>query len=289
LGDQHGNFLHLFERECSVQRRHQKMIEETPSPLMTPELRKKMGEYAVEAARAVNYEGAGTIEFLVDNDLNFYFLEMNTRLQVEHPITERVTGIDLVKQQIHIAEGLPLNFKQENLKQSGHAIECRIYAEDSDNNFMPNPGKIYNITQPLGLGVRTDGYVYEGYEIPIYYDSMISKLIVWAENRSEAIERMKRALYEYKITGVKTSIKFLERIMETEDFRSGNYDTNFIEKNKEILLAESKCPSECEDMVIIASYIEYLDQLNVAQTSKEMYPAQNRWKKYTYQKNFERL
>lgn len=289
LGDQHGNFLHLFERECSVQRRHQKMIEETPSPLVTPELRKKMGDYAVEAARAVNYEGAGTIEFLVDNDLNFYFLEMNTRLQVEHPITERVTGIDLVKQQIHIAEGLPLTIKQENLKQSGHAIECRIYAEDSDNNFMPNPGKIYNITQPLGLGVRTDGYVYEGYEIPIYYDSMISKLIVWAENRIEAIERMKRALYEYKITGVKTSIKFLERIMETEDFRSGNYDTNFIEKNKEMLLAESKCPSECEDMVIIASYIEYLDQLNVAQTSKEMYPAQNRWKKYTYQKNFERL
>lgn len=289
LGDQHGNFLHLFERECSVQRRHQKMIEETPSPLMTPELRNKMGEYAVEAARAVNYEGAGTIEFLVDNDHNFYFLEMNTRLQVEHPITERVTGIDLVKQQIMIAEGQPLKITQEKLKQSGHAIECRVYAEDPDNNFMPNPGKIYNITQPLGLGVRTDGYVYEGYEIPIFYDSMIAKLIVWAENRAEAIDRMKRALYEYKITGVKTSIKFLERIMDTEDFRSGNYDTNFIEKNKDILLDQSKCPSECEDMIIIASYIEYLDRLNIAQTSKEMFPAQNRWKKYTYQKNFERL
>lgn len=289
LGDQHGNFLHLFERECSVQRRHQKMIEETPSPLMTPELRVKMGEYAVEAARAVNYTGAGTIEFLVDNDLNFYFLEMNTRLQVEHPITERVTGIDLVKQQILIAEGHPLKFKQEQLRQTGHAIECRIYAEDTDNNFMPNPGKIYNITQPLGLGVRTDGYVYEGYEIPIYYDSMISKLIVWAENRTEAIERMKRALYEYKITGVKTTIKFLERIMDTTDFRSGNYDTNFIEKNKEQLLAATKCNEDCEDMVIIATYIEYLDQLNIAQTSKEMYPAKNRWKKYTYQKNFERL
>jgi len=289
LGDQHGNFLHLFERECSVQRRHQKMIEETPSPLMTPELRKKMGEYAVEAARAVNYTGAGTIEFLVDNNLNFYFLEMNTRLQVEHPITERVTGIDLVKQQIMIAEGHPLKFKQEQLRQTGHAIECRIYAEDTDNNFMPNPGKIYNITQPLGLGVRTDGYVYEGYEIPIYYDSMISKLIVWAENRSEAIERMKRALFEYKITGVKTTIKFLERIMETPDFRSGNYDTNFIEKNKEKLLEATKCAADCEDMVIIATYIEYLDQLNISQTSKEMYPAKNRWKKYTYQKNFERL
>jgi acetyl-CoA carboxylase biotin carboxylase subunit len=289
LGDQHGNFIHLFERECSVQRRHQKMIEETPSPLMTPELRKKMGEYAVEAARTVNYEGAGTIEFLVDNDLNFYFLEMNTRLQVEHPITERITGIDLVKQQILIAEGHPLSITQDKLRQTGHAIECRIYAEDSDNNFMPNPGKIYNITQPLGLGVRSDGYVYEGYEIPIYYDSMISKLIVWAENRTEAIERMKRALYEYKITGVKTSIKFLERIMDTDDFRSGNYDTNFIEKNKATLLADTKCTPECEDMVIIAAYIEYLDRLNIAQTSKEMYTAQNRWKKYTYQKNFERL
>ena len=289
LGDQHGNVLHLFERECSVQRRHQKMLEETPSPLMTPELRLKMGGYAVEAARAVNYSGAGTIEFLVDNDLNFYFLEMNTRLQVEHPITERVTGIDLVKQQILIAEGHPISFSQDQLKQTGHAIECRIYAEDSDNNFMPNPGKIYNITEPLGFGVRTDGYVYEGYEIPIHYDSMISKLIVWAENRTEAIERMKRALYEYKITGVKTSIKFLERIMDTPDFRSGNYDTNFIEKNKDMLHAAYKCSEDCEDMVIIATYIEYLDQLNIAQTSKQMYPAKNRWKKYTYQKNFERL
>lgn len=289
LGDQHGHVLHLFERECSVQRRHQKMLEETPSPLMTPELREKMGRYAVEAAKAVNYAGAGTIEFLVDNDHNFYFLEMNTRLQVEHPITERVTGIDLVKQQILVAEGHPLAFTQDQLRQSGHAIECRIYAEDPDNNFMPNPGKIYNITEPLGFGVRTDGYVYEGYEIPMYYDSMISKLIVWAENRAEAIERMKRALYEYKITGVKTSIKFLERIMDTEDFRSGNYDTNFIEKNSENLQSPSKCSEDFEDMVIIAAYIEYLDQLNIAQTSKQMYPAKNRWKKYTYQKNFERL
>jgi acetyl-CoA carboxylase biotin carboxylase subunit len=289
LGDQHGNVVHLFERECSVQRRHQKMIEETPSPLMTPELRIKMGECAVNAAKAVNYEGAGTIEFLVDNELNFYFLEMNTRLQVEHPITERITGIDLVKQQILIAEGQALKLSQDKLRQTGHAIECRIYAEDSDNNFMPNPGRIYNITQPLGLGVRTDGYVYEGYEIPIHYDSMISKLIVWAENRTEAIDRMKRALYEYKITGVKTSIKFLERIMDTEDFRSGNYDTNFIEKNRAVLLEEKKCSTETEDMIIIASYIEYLDQMNIAKVSKQMYTAQNRWKKYTYQKNFERL
>ncbi|HCR89069.1 MAG TPA: acetyl-CoA carboxylase biotin carboxylase subunit, partial [Prolixibacteraceae bacterium] len=218
-----------------------------------------------------------------------YFLEMNTRLQVEHPITERVTGIDLVKQQILVAEGEELSFKQEDLFQRGHAIECRIYAEDSDNNFMPNPGKIHNINQPLGLGVRTDGYAYEGYEIPIYYDSMISKLIVWAQNRDEAIERMKRALYEYKITGVKTSIKFLERIMDSGDFRSGNYDTNFIEKNHEFLLARSPSADDCEDMVIIATYIEFIDQINRSYTNKELYPAQNRWTKYTYKKNFERL
>ena len=289
LGDQHGNVLHLFERECSVQRRHQKMIEETPSPLMTPELREVMGRHAVEAARTVHYVGAGTIEFLVDNDLNFYFLEMNTRLQVEHPITERVTGVDLVKQQILIAEGQELSFKQEDLFQQGYSIECRIYAEDSDNNFMPNPGKINNINQPLGFGVRTDGYAYEGYEIPIYYDSMIAKLIVWAQNRSEAIERMKRALYEYKITGVKTSIKFLERIMDCDDFRSGNYDTDFIEKNKEFLFSTPSCSNSSEDMVIIAAYIEFLDHMNRSYAAKELYPAKNRWTKYTYKKNFERL
>ena len=289
LGDQQGNVVHLFERECSVQRRHQKMIEETPSPLMTPELREIMGRHAVEAAQAVHYVGAGTIEFLVDNDLNFYFLEMNTRLQVEHPITERVTGIDLVKQQILVAEGQALSFGQADLFQRGHAIECRIYAEDPDNNFMPNPGKIYNINQPLGLGVRTDGYAYEGYEIPIYYDSMISKLIVWAQNRDEAIERMKRALYEYKITGIKTSIKFLERIMDSDDFRSGNYDTNFIEKNNDFLLSTPSCTSNSENMVIIAAYIDFLDQMNRSYVNKELYPAKNRWANYTYKKNFERL
>lgn len=289
LGDQHGNVVHLFERECSVQRRHQKMIEETPSPLMTPELRETMGKHAVEAAKAVNYVGAGTIEFLVDNNLNFYFLEMNTRLQVEHPITERVTGIDLVKQQIRIAEGNQIKFKQEDLHQKGHAIECRIYAEDSDNNFMPSPGKIHNINQPLGLGVRTDGYAYEGYEIPIYYDSMISKLIVWAQNRDEAIARMRRALYEYKITGVKTSIGFLERIMDSEDFNSGNYDTNFIEKNRDFLLGRPPYSEEMQDMVIIASYIEFLDHINRSYSSKELYPAKNRWQEYNSKKNFERL
>lgn len=289
MGDQHGNVVHLFERECSIQRRHQKMVEETPSPLMTPELRKKMGDSAVEAAKAVNYYGAGTIEFLVDNSLNYYFLEMNTRLQVEHPITERVTGMDLVKKQIEVAEGKELNLKQEDLVQVGHAIECRIYTEDSDNNFMPSAGRIHSIEQPLGLGVRTDGYVYEGYEIPIHYDSMISKLIVWAQTRHEAIQRMRRALYEYKITGVKTSLKFLERIMDSSDFVNGKYDTNFIEKNRGTLMEKEACDGECQDMVIIATYFDFMNRKNKVMSNKELNPAKNRWKKYTYQKNFDRL
>jgi len=289
LGDQHGNVIHLFERECSIQRRHQKMVEETPSPLLTPELREQMGNHAVKAAKAVQYFGAGTIEFLVDNDLNYYFLEMNTRLQVEHPITERVTGVDLVKQQILIAEGEELSLKQKDLSQLGHAIECRVNAEDPDNNFSPNPGRIHSITEPLGLGVRTDGYVYEGYEIPIYYDSMISKLIVWAQNREEAIQRMRRALYEYKITGIKTSLKFLERIMDSADFQEGKYNTGFIEKNKEVLFKEKEYDSETVDMVILATYIDYLNRLNKIIPSKQLNPAENRWKKYTYQKNFDRL
>ena len=261
LGDSHGNVIHLCERECSVQRRHQKVVEETPSPLMTPELREEMGRAAVAAAKAVDYEGAGTIEFLVDNNRNFYFLEMNTRLQVEHPITERVIGIDLVKEQINIANGLEISLKQEEVTQKGHAIECRIYAEDPDNNFMPSPGLIKHITEPLGLGVRTDGYVYEGYEIPIYYDPMISKLIVWGQTRDEAINRMKRALYEYKITGVKTSIKFLERILDTPDFVQGNYDTHFIENNKEFLALDNKCNETCEDLALITAFVDYFNKI----------------------------
>lgn len=286
LADQHGNVIHLFERECSIQRRHQKMVEETPSPLMTPELRKKMGESAVKAAKAVNYTGAGTIEFLVDNDLNYYFLEMNTRLQVEHPITERVTGVDLVKQQIKIAQGEILEYKQEDLYQRGHSIECRIYAEDPDNNFIPSPGKIYKISEPLGLGVRTDGYVYEGYEIPIYYDPMISKLIIWGKNRDESINRMRRALYEYKITGIKTSIKYLERIMNNPNFIAGKYDTHFIEDNQE-QLTENPERKEFSDMVIIAAFIDYLQKISSRQeNNKEFALPQSRWKKIPYINHF---
>lgn len=286
LADEHGNVVHLFERECSIQRRHQKMIEETPSPLMTKELREKMGKSAVDAAKAVNYTGAGTIEFLVDNSLNYYFLEMNTRLQVEHPITERVTGIDLVKQQIKVAEGQALEFIQEDLFQKGHSIECRIYAEDPDNNFMPSAGKIYKISEPLGLGVRTDGYVYEGYEIPIYYDPMISKLVIWGKTREESIQRMRRALYEYKITGVKTSIKYLERIMSNQNFIDGNYDTHFIEKNQHDLMNFKSC-EDCGDMVIIAAYIDYLQKIsNTTENKKEFASAQSRWKKIPYINHF---
>ncbi|MDA3929326.1 MAG: acetyl-CoA carboxylase biotin carboxylase subunit [Prolixibacteraceae bacterium] len=291
LADEHGNVIHLFERECSVQRRHQKVVEETPSPLMTPELRKKMGEQAIAAARSVNYVGAGTVEFLVDDDHNFYFLEMNTRLQVEHPITERVTGVDLVKQQIIIASGLPMTWKQEDLKQFGHAIECRIYAEDPDNNFMPSPGVIKHITEPLGLGVRTDGYVYEGYEIPIYYDPMISKLIVWAQTRDEAIQRMKRALFEYKITGVKTSIPFLKRIMDTSDFVSGTYNTHFIPNNEDYLMTREDCNQECEDIAMFVAYLDYAEKLNSSKLgiTKDNFNAVSSWKEYSKSKSVNRF
>jgi acetyl-CoA carboxylase, biotin carboxylase subunit len=290
LGDKYGNIIHLCERECSVQRRHQKIIEETPSPIMTPELREEMGEAAIAAARSVNYEGVGTIEFLVDDNLNYYFLEMNTRLQVEHPITERVVGVDLVKEQIRVANGEPLQIKQKSIRQLGHAIECRIYAEDPDRNFMPSPGLVRYISEPRGLGIRTDGYVYPGYEIPIYYDPMISKLIVWDRTRKGAIDRMQRALYEYKISGVKTSIKFLRNIMKHPGFASGKYNTHFIENNFDELVADSQaCGSECEDIAVITAFVDYIDKLDKLTTVH--LPVQNGsyWKKYGRSKNIVRI
>jgi acetyl-CoA carboxylase biotin carboxylase subunit len=228
---------------------------------MTPEVRDDMGKHAVAAAKAVNYSGAGTIEFIVDDDLNYYFLEMNTRLQVEHPITERVVSVDLVKEQIKIANNEVLSLKQDELVQNGHAIEARIYAEDPDNNFMPNPGLIKHITEPLGLGVRHDGYVYEGYEIPIHYDPLISKLIVWAPTRDEAIERMKRALYAYKITGIKTSIPFLNRIMDVPAFKSGRYNTHFIQDNEALLMEKEEPSQKLKDIASIAAFFNYLERL----------------------------
>jgi len=289
LADHQGNVIHLFERECSIQRRHQKVIEETPSPLMTPELRDEMGKFAIAAARAVNYEGAGTIEFIVSDALEYYFLEMNTRLQVEHPITERVVGVDLVKEQIDIANGLPLNFRQEELRQDGHAIQCRIYAEDTDHNFMPQPGVVTHITVPLGLGVRYDGYVYEGYEIPIYYDPLISKLISWGKTRPESIDRMRRALYEYKITGVKTNIKFLERIMDIPDFIGGKYNTHFIEQNHEKLFDSKLCTTELEDMAMIACFIDYLDKIQKIQPQKFTEEFASTWKDFGRKRSVLRL
>jgi len=282
LGDEHGNIVHLFERDCSVQRRHQKVVEETPSPFITEEVRQAMTDRATAAAASVNYTGAGTVEFLVDTNMNFYFLEMNTRLQVEHPITERTTGIDLVKAQINIANGLPLPFKQKDIRKHGHAIECRIYAEDPENNFMPGAGKVLHITEPLGLGVRTDGYIYEGYEITVYYDPLISKLIVWAQDREEAVARMKRALFEYKITGIKTNIQFLERIMNTTDFIKGSYDTHFIENNEDFLLKGDLCPDDylCEDLAMIMAYLDHKTNTEKKTQFSKKQTNKSNWKEF---------
>jgi acetyl-CoA carboxylase, biotin carboxylase subunit len=281
LADQHGTVLHLGERDCSVQRRHQKVVEETPSTILTPQIRKEMGEQAIAAARAVDYYGAGTIEFLVDDQLNYYFLEMNTRLQVEHPITERVTGLDLVKEQILIAMGEKLQYKQEDIRHHGHAIECRIYAEDPENNFRPSPGIIKHITEPLGFGVRCDGHAYEGYEIPIHYDPLITKLISWAPDRQQAINRMRRALYEYKITGIKTNIPFLERIIESDDFIKGKYDTNFIEKNKDFLMTRAPLDQHIEDIALITAFIDYQERLDLSADTIQKCGISNKWKSYT--------
>lgn len=289
LGDKHGNVVHLFDRECSVQRRHQKIVEESPSPFINDEVRLAMGEIAVKAAKSVNYVGAGTIEFLVDKDMNFYFLEMNTRLQVEHPITEEVLGIDLVKEQINIADGRKLRFKQEGIRQRGHAIECRICAEDTENGFIPTAGVINNVRTPQGIGVRVDSFIYDGYEIPIYYDSMLSKLIVWATQRKYALERMRRVLYEYKITGIKTNIDYLRRIMDTRDFVKGDYTTHFIDENQE-RLQNTPDEDEAEKMAVIAAYIDYIVNKNSGQTqpTTDQRPI-SRWRAFAKQKGVLRI
>jgi acetyl-CoA carboxylase biotin carboxylase subunit len=227
VGDQFGKACHLSERDCSIQRRHQKLLEETPSPFMTPELRDAMGDAAVKAALAVKYEGVGTVEFLVDKDRNFYFMEMNTRIQVEHPITEEVIDYDLIREQILVAAGIPISGK--NYYPNLHAIECRINAEDPYNNFRPCPGKITNLHIPGGHGVRVDSHVYAGYTIPPNYDSMIAKLITIAQTREEAIAKMYRALSEFVIEGVKTTIPFHLKLMQNDDFKAGNYTTKFLE------------------------------------------------------------
>ncbi len=228
LGDTHGNIVYLFERECSIQRRHQKVIEEAPSSVLTPEIRKAMGECAVNVGKACDYVGAGTVEFLLDENKNFYFLEMNTRLQVEHPVTEMITGLDLVKEQIKVARGEKLSFKQEDLKITGHSVEVRVYAEDPTNNFLPDIGKLVTYKRPQGLGVRVDDGFEEGMDIPIYYDPMIAKLVTFGKDREEAINRMIRAIDDYQIVGVETTLSFCKFVLKHKAFTSGNFDTHFI-------------------------------------------------------------
>ncbi|EHA60544.1 acetyl-CoA carboxylase biotin carboxylase subunit [Synechococcus sp. WH 8016] len=230
LADRHGNVVHLGERDCSIQRRHQKLLEEAPSPALDPELRRRMGDAAVAAARSINYEGAGTVEFLLDRSGGFYFMEMNTRIQVEHPVTEMVTGIDLIAEQLRIAGGEPISVRQEDIQMNGHAIECRINAEDAQHNFRPAPGRITGWLPPGGPGVRVDSHVYTGYDIPPFYDSLIGKLIIWAPNRPAALERMKRALNECAITGIPTTVDFHLRMLDRPEFQRGDVHTKFVEE-----------------------------------------------------------
>ncbi len=260
--DKHGNAIHMFERECSIQRRHQKVIEESPSLAINDEVRHKMGEAAIKAVAAANYDSVGTVEFLVDKDMNFYFLEVNTRLQVEHPVTEMVTGIDIVKLQIEIAEGKPIPYKQKEIKQVGHAIECRIYAEDPDNNFMPSPGFITGLRLPGGPGVRVDSGVYSRGEVPLYYDPMVAKLVVWDETREDAIARMKRALEEFVVKGIKTTIPFHQKVMRNEDFIKGNISTEFIDK--EVLVEPQKREGSKEAALAAAAIKEFLREKELA-------------------------
>ena len=242
FADEHGNTVYLGERECSVQRRHQKVLEECPSPIVSHDMRQRMGEVAVRVAQAAKYTNAGTVEFLVDEQRNFYFLEMNTRLQVEHPVTEIVTGLDLVHLQIHIAAGEPLPFQQKDVTLRGHAIECRVYAEDPDNNFFPSPGKITMLIAPSGPGIRRDSGMYEGWNVPMDYDPLLAKLIGYGETREQAIARLQRALYEYFVGGIKTNLSLFRRILQDADFRAGKLHTGFLDR----LLSEPKPPAALE-------------------------------------------
>lgn len=252
FGDKHGNVVHLFERECSIQRRHQKVVEEAPSSVLTPEKRKAMGEAAINVAKSADYYGAGTVEFILDDKLNFYFLEMNTRLQVEHPVTEEITGLDLVKLQIKIAEGEKIPFRQEDLKMNGHAVEVRVYAEDPANNFLPDIGTLKTYKRPQGHGIRVDDGFEQGMTIPFYYDPMIAKLICHAESREAAIEKTIRAIEEYEITGLETTLGFCQFVMQHEAFRSGNFDTRFVENYFTPEVLQSARP---EDEQLIAALL----------------------------------
>lgn len=261
MADNHGNVCYLFERECSIQRRHQKVVEEAPSSVLTPEIRKAMGECAVQVAKACNYSGAGTVEFLLDENLNFYFLEMNTRLQVEHPVTEMITGIDLVKEQIRVARNEKLSFTQENLKINGHSIEVRVYAEDPLNNFLPDVGMLSVYERPSGNGVRVDDGFEQGMNIPIYYDPMIAKLIVHAENRDAAIQKMTRAIDDYRIAGVETTLSFCRFAINHDAFTSGKFDTHFVKHFFTTdVLNQSLTSDESEVAALFSAYASLTSQ-----------------------------
>ncbi len=277
LADTQGNTVHVFERECSVQRRHQKVVEESPSPFIDDKIRHAMGQVAVKAAASVGYVGAGTIEFMVGADRNFYFLEMNTRIQVEHPITEMVTGIDLVQAQLRIASGEPLPWRQEDIRQRGHAVECRIYAEDPIT-FFPSPGKISLLRVPSGIGIRDDSSVYEGAEVTVHYDPMISKLVAWGTDRDEAIRRMLRALAEYRIQGPTTNIAFHKWVLEHPRFRGGDYDTNFIPQEFKGLPAAAD-GNDPDAIAIVAAAVAMIERQHAAVAShKGPVQARNPWK-----------
>lgn len=282
FADTQGNVIHLGERECSLQRRHQKVIEECPSPIDSAKLRAQMGAAAVRCARAVNYVGAGTVEFLVsDETREFYFLEMNTRLQVEHPVTELVTGLDLVREQIRVAAGFPLSVTQEEVTLRGHAIECRVYAEDPEQNFLPSPGRITRLRVPHGPGLRDDGGVYEGAEVTIFYDPMISKLAAWGRDRAEAIDRMRRALDEYTVGGIHTTLPFFRDIMRDEEFIAGNLDTGFIPRYLSRRAAAEPAPEDVtrRDMALLAAALAYQEtqQTLVANGANESAASISRW------------
>jgi acetyl-CoA carboxylase biotin carboxylase subunit len=279
MGDTHGNIIYLHERECSIQRRHQKVVEEAPSSLLTPQTRKKMGEAAVRVAQACNYVGAGTVEFLADNDQNFYFLEMNTRLQVEHPVTELITGIDLVREQINVAQGKKLSHTQADLHIQGHAIELRIYAEDPENNFLPDIGTLHTYTRPQSIGVRVDDGYQQGMTIPIYYDPMIAKLVTHASTRQQAIDRMTRAINEYNITGVANTLKFGKFVMQHPAFISGDFDTNFVKQHYEPTLQQATKPEPNHLLIaaIVATQIIHKNQAQTTQTNPNANP-KSQWK-----------
>jgi len=265
LGDAHGEIIHVFERECSIQRRYQKIIEETPSPALAPQLRARMGEAAVAAARAADYVNAGTVEFVLNPDGHFYFLEMNTRLQVEHAITEMTTGLDLVREQILIAGGLHLSRTQSELQQTGHSIECRIYAEVPEENFRPDTGVVAVYRPPSGPGIRLDSGIQEGSEVGFHYDPMLAKLIVWASSRDAAIERMKRALSDFVVLGVRNNIEFLHRVISSEEYRTGKFDTQFLDRQPDLLNASTN------DIPPAARIVASLDRLKTTSGSGQMF------------------